>query len=338
MKNLSAPYTQLARGFASNADIQDMDHNTHDFIGKRLLGYTEKHDDERLIYTALTTGNTAVGDHNVQDLNISLLRMSALGAASLTIPGPKMIRQFSELGIDDSIFTCSDGSFNDDTDADDYDCMQETKPQPQWADNWIEDSDRRKIYDDWSSLIALKTTEAVFEGDYEIIPYANDARPRIYISNDELAASELKDVVILCNFSPVELTVVGDFPYTGTWYDLMDTSGNSTISVPFTNRLVGLQPGQFKIYGNQPRETLSNESFNISNLKITPNPVTSTFSINKAVENVKIIDITGKLIKEFNGDFESNRAFDISQLPQSIYVLQVFSTDGRQESTKLVKL
>ncbi len=338
MKNLTDSYAQLARGYASNASIADMDHEAHNFLGKRLLGYSEGYDDERLMYECLTTGNTAIPDHNVQNLDIALSRMSAIAAASIAIPGPRIIRQFSDLGIEDSVYTCSDGSYNDDSDTDDYDCMQETKPQPQWTNDWLNDTDRQKIYEDLSRLIELKTTEAVFDGEYDIIPYANDARPRIYISNNALSPSELKDVIIFCNFSPVELTVNGNFPYTGTWYDLMDESGNSTISVPVTSRLIGLQPGQFKIYGNQPRETLSNTEFEASTLKIAPNPVNSSFTINRAVTNVKIVDITGKLVKEFNGDFESNKSYDISQLPQSMYIVQISSANGQQESTKLVKL
>jgi len=326
------PYNQLSMGYASNASILSIGHESRGFDGKRLLGYAESHDEERLMYKNLEFGNNSVGDHNVRELDIALSRMPAIGAALLTVPGPKMIWHFGALGMENSIFTCQDGSVNN------PDCKLDTKPQPQWVENWLGDTDRNQIYQAWSRLIELKINEDVFEGDYSISPYTNDARPRIYIWDDNLPSTELKNVVVLCNFNTITQTINPDFPYTGTWYDLMDPSGESTLNVTNTSTLIGLQPGQFKIYGNQPSTTLNTPDFEVKDVSIIPNPVTSTFKINAPVSNLKIIDITGKLIKEFDGNFKSNVAFDISKLPQSMYIIQITSSNGQTQTTKLVKL
>ena len=45
------------------------------------------------MYKALQFGNDWDG-YNIQELNTALSRMSAIGAMSLTIPGPKMIWHF----------------------------------------------------------------------------------------------------------------------------------------------------------------------------------------------------------------------------------------------------
>jgi hypothetical protein len=153
-----------------------------------------------------------------------------------------------------------------------------------------------------------------------------------------LPSNTLKNVVVFCNFTTVEQTITPDFPYTGVWYNLMDPTGNSTLNVSNTTTLIGLQAGQFKIYGNQPGGALSTPEFLKEDFTIIPNPVTSSFKINKAVTNIKVIDITGKLIKEFVGDFGSNITFDISKLPQSMDIIQVTNSSGQQETTKLVKL
>ena len=58
---------------------------------------------------------------------------------SLTIPGPKMIWHFSDLGMENSLFTCSDGTVNE------PDCKLDTKPQPQWDDNWLENVNRERF-------------------------------------------------------------------------------------------------------------------------------------------------------------------------------------------------
>jgi hypothetical protein len=71
------------------------------------MGYVESHDEERLMYKNIQYGNSANALHNVKTLNTALSRMSAIGAVSLLVPGPKMIWHFGELGWESSIFTCN---------------------------------------------------------------------------------------------------------------------------------------------------------------------------------------------------------------------------------------
>lgn len=67
-----------------------------------------------------------------------------------------MIWHFSEMGMDNSLFTCKDGTIKG------KDCKLETKPQPQWDSEWSEISLRREIYNNWKKLIYLKINEPVF--------------------------------------------------------------------------------------------------------------------------------------------------------------------------------
>jgi hypothetical protein len=90
---------------------------------------------------------------------------------------------------------------------------------------------------------------------------------RIYIWDDTL--SGLKNVVILANFDVTTQYVIADFPYVGTWYDLIN---NSTLSVSNTNQSVTLAPGEFKIFGNQ-QGTLSNHRLELLKLSLRQNPV-----------------------------------------------------------------
>ena len=113
-------------GYGSDSNFSAIGHESRGFDGKRLLGYFESHDEERIMYKALQFGNNWDG-YNIQELNTALSRMSAIGAMSLTIPGPKMIWHFSDLGMENSLFTCYDGSVNE------PDCKLDTKPQPQWV-------------------------------------------------------------------------------------------------------------------------------------------------------------------------------------------------------------
>lgn len=323
-------YNQLTMGYASNTNFNRMGHESRGFTEARLVGYAESHDEERLMYRNVTYGNTGVGG----DLNTSLGRMSALGAVTLTIPGPKMIWHFGDLGMENSIYTCNDGSVNDESGTD-GNCKLDTKPQPQWVNNWLNDANRSQIYNDWSRLNNLKINEAVFEGNYSID--SGDLTPRIFIWDDALPSTVLKNVVILANFETTAQNIVPDFPYTGTWYDLMDDTGSTTINVTNTTETINIQPGQFKIYGNQA-STLSVDDLTLETITIYPNPVNSLFSINASINKLNIYDITGKLVKTYKGNFEKGDSFDISNLKQGIYLIETQNNQGQKYNSKLVKL
>ena len=266
---MTNPYNQLSMGFSSDANIERMRPESRGFNGKRLVGYTESHDEERLMYRNLQYGNSSNSNHNIKNLNTALSRMSAIGAVSLLIPGPKMIWHFGELGMQQSLNTCQDGSVGD--------CKLDTKPQPQWEENWLNIAQRRQIYDDWSKINDLKINNDVFKANSAISPHNNNnLLQRIYIWDDNLPNTSLKNVVILANFDVTTQNFITDFPYTGVWYNLMD---NTTFQVNNTNQQISLNPGEFKIFGNQDA-VLSKSKYNlITGLQLTQNPVNDLIQI-----------------------------------------------------------
>ena len=265
-------YNELTMGQNGNKDISRMGHESRGFQEPRLLGYPESHDEERLMFKNLQFGKTSNSSHNVQDLNVALSRMSALGAVSLLIPGPKMIWHFGDLGMDNSIFTCSNGNVNL-PGGSDADCKLDTKPQPQWSENWLSDAIRSQIYEDWSKMHKLKTEEPVFEGDYAITSTSNSFTPRIDIFDTSIPSNQLKNVIVLANFDVFPQTVNTNFPagVTNTWYELMDPTGNTTY--PNSQNTITLQPGQFLILGNEPSNVLSIEDQDKNSFTLYPNPL-----------------------------------------------------------------
>ncbi|WP_323026680.1 alpha-amylase family glycosyl hydrolase [Gelidibacter japonicus] len=328
--NMNYAYNELTMGYTS--DISGIGHKSRpQFQGPRVIGYAESHDEERLMYKNLMYGNSTNSSHDVKDLNTALSRMSALGAVTLTVPGPKMIWHFGDLGMENSIFTCNDGSVNDPS-GNDGDCKLDTKPQPQWTGNWLADTNRNKIYNDWARMIQLKTNEPVFKGDY--IMTTDNLTPSIEIFDSALSDSDLNKVIVLANFDVISQTMNTTIPTGQTWYDLMDATGNTT----YSGATVTIAAGQFRIFGNKA-STLSTDSFeSVSGFTIYPNPVNHTFKVNNEVNMLDVFDLTGKRIKSFKGDFTQADSFDISDLNQSIYLIKVENKNGQVLTSKLIKL
>lgn len=326
---MTDPYNELTMGQNGNKNISGIGHNSRPlFNGPRVIGYPESHDEERLMYKNITFGETSNASHNVQNLNVALTRMSALAATSVMVPGPKMIWHFGELGMENSIFTCTDGSFNNDG------CKLDTKPQPQWANNWVSDVLRSQIYNDWSRLHALKINEPVFEGDYTLT--SGDFLPRIVVSDLSLPSTDLREVVILANFDVTSQSVATNFPSAGTWYDLMDDTGSTTIES--TTSSISIAPGQFRIFGNQPAQSLSIDDDVFSKIRLFPNPVETTFGVNTVITELTVYDLNGKVVKAFEGYFDPNYSFDISKLQTGVYIINMANAEGQSVTSKLVKL
>jgi len=329
---MTDPYNQLSMGYASDSNISKMSSANRGFAANRLIGYAESHDEERLMYKNTQYGASS-GTYNVKTLNTALSRMSAIGAVSLLVPGPKMIWHFGELGWESSIFTCNDNSVNTNFDAISGDCKLDTKPQPQWVNNWLGNSSRNEIYNDWAKMITLKTVEPVFLGT-SIIPNSNSLTVNVKITNASLTSAQLKDVLILANFDVTAQNVATGFPYPGTWYNLMD---NTTIIVTDVNAPINLPPGDYKIYGNKTAN-LAIEDFEKGNtISLYPNPVSDYFTLNSAFKKVLIYSVSGQVVKSFNSNNNAAFQFGVSELQTGLYLVKASDENDKTQVMKFIK-
>jgi 1,4-alpha-glucan branching enzyme len=317
-------FNQLSMGWSQNSSISWVGHKSRSsFQGMRLLGYAESHDEERLLYNNSINGNASSG-YDTKDLNTSLERMNAIGAVLLSVPGPKMIWHFSELGMNQSLFTCNNGTVGD--------CKLDTKPQPQWSENWPENSNRAKIYNNWSRLIELKTNFEVFKGDYDI-NQSDPLLPRIAVWNNALGANDLKNVIVIANFELSAQTINPFFTSTGVWYDLMDSSGETTL--PGTTSSITLQPGTFRIFGDQ-NATLGASFNELKNaIKMYPNPSSDQITFNHDISHLNILDLSGKLVLK-KTNLTKLKPVNIADLKIGIYIVTI-ENNNTSQSIKLIK-
>lgn len=327
------PYNQNTMGFAANSNFNRVKYSAHGFTERRAMSYGESHDEERIMYKNINFG--APGANTLAE---ALQRQKSYGAVFLTVPGPKMIWQFAELGFDKSIFMCTNGTVNTDTDATPGDCKLDPKPSA-FGLNYDTDAARKSVYDTWAKILEIRLSSQVFNTKTFNVESGN-LMPRIFIWNDA-STEPLKNVVILANFTTSSQSIVPDFPYTGNWVNLMD---NSAVPVASTTAPITIEAGGFRIFGNAPALATS-ETGNVKNavsLVITQNPVTNGTAnlryTNADNGTLAIYDLSGKLVKSVktaksNGD----EAVSINGLKSGMYLIQLKSDKGVAVTKMVVK-
>ena len=325
--NQNGSYNQNTMGYKENSNYDRMDHEFHGFTNMHGVGYGESHDEERLMFKNLAYG-AVNGSYNVTNLNTSLERMKTFGATFFTIPGPKMIWQFGELGYEFSINRCPDGSINNN-------CRTDEKPVA-FTLGYDTNTNRKAIYDTWAQIINIRNAHPVFKSKTYTVEsnnLTNDPNgliTRIYI-NDPLLTAGVKNVVVLANYDTSAKNVVPYFPFTGQWQNLMD---NTVFNVTSTTAPITLQPGEFRIFGN-PFTTLSTVEENLDkrlSLQIADNPVKNGLAkliYHKAKNGeITIYDTSGKKVDSFKLKNEDG-AYELrTNYPAGTYLVHLKTDNG----------
>jgi 1,4-alpha-glucan branching enzyme len=227
--NMNFAYNSAMNGFA-NTDLNWALSASHGFNENNLVPYMESHDEERLMVRAETEGQ-ANGEYDIKDKETALERMKLVSAFFYTLPGPKMLWQFGELGYDVSI---------------NYQGRTGNKPLP-WGEedglHYDQDPAKIKLYKATAAIIHLVNdySEVFEQGDFSWSPSGQFRR--INVSHPEM------DVTIVGNFGVVDGSMQAGFQHTGIWYDFF--SGKS-FEVTSTSASVALTAGEFHIYVDHP--------------------------------------------------------------------------------------
>ena len=325
--NQTGSYNQNTMGYSQNSNFDRMDHELHGFTNMHGVGYGESHDEERLMFKNLAYG-AVNGAYNVTNLNTALERMKTFGATFFTIPGPKMIWQFGELGYEFSINRCPDGSINNN-------CRTDEKPVA-FTLGYDTNTNRKAVYNTWAQIINIRNAHPVFKSKTYTVEsnnLTNDPNgliTRIYI-NDPLLTAGVKNVVVLANYDTSAKNVVPYFPFTGQWQNLMD---NTAFNVTSTTAPITLQPGEFRIFGN-PFTTLSTNEENLDkrlSLQIADNPVKNGLAkliYHKAKNGeIAIYDMSGKKMDSFKLKNEDGTYELRTNYPAGTYLVHLKTDNG----------
>ncbi len=280
-----------------------------------LVTYMESHDEERLMYKNLQFGNSS-GAYSIKDIATALERQKLAAAFFFTLPGPKMIWQFGELGYDYSI---------------DHNGRVGEKPI-RW--DYFSDSDRKELYNMYSQLINVRNNNEVFrspETSVELSLNNSNGLKRIGLSHSSMS------VIIIGNFGVETQSINPNFYYSATWYD--DINSDS-LDVNDTQLLIELKPGEFKIFSNKHLLVVEDESNEDSSIPIEfalsqnyPNPFNPVTTIEYTVPStemnrsqpvqLKVYNVLGNeiatLVDEIKPSGEFEIKFDGSSFSNGIY-------------------
>lgn len=334
--NMHGAYKEVALGYAAGTgtSLNGISYKDRGWAQPHLVGYMESHDEERIAVECLSFGNN-VGGNNVKTLPVALKRMEMLTNLLYTVPGPKMLWQFGELGYDFSINYCENGTVNPN-------CRVGNKPI-RW--DYYQNASRRRLYDVTAALLHLRHSYDAFEStNFQLGIGAGRVR------TVRLIGSNLK-VYVMANTELTPQTVTANFPNTGTWYEYY--SGR-TLDVTATNLSVSLQPGEFRLYTDRfvpVPAGLSTPTAEVTGafteLNAFPNPVEERvlvqFSLLKAADvQLEVRDLAGVLIyaealgRRPAGDQMEEIASD--QWSPGCYVLLVRDAEGGRALRKLIKM
>ncbi len=172
--NMNYAYNQATMGFADGSDISNLYHGNRNWTVPHVVGYMESHDEERLMYKNEQFGNTS-GSYSTKDVATGLDRIKAAELLFYTVPGPKMLWQFGELGYDKSINTCTDGTTISN------DCRVAAKPVL-WS--YYEDANRKALHDFPANLLALRNQYSVFTAGTATLPASTSLGKQMFIKNN----------------------------------------------------------------------------------------------------------------------------------------------------------
>jgi len=238
--NLNGPYSEASMGWNNSSDFSWVSYLNRGWTVPSNVSYMESHDEERMMFRNLNYGN-ASGDYDVQELSTALDRVELAGAFFFTVPGPKMIWQFGELGYDYSI---------------DYNGRIGNKPI-RW--DYYDNSDRKDVYDTWSALNLLTVEEPIFEtSDFSLDVGSSTGLKTIHLTNVSAGADEIGYVTIIGNFGVEEQEIDPQFQETGVWYEFL--ANNLKHVVVNVNEPMVLAPGEYRIFGNNPSSLFPNDN------------------------------------------------------------------------------
>ncbi len=337
--NMNGAYNEATMGYneGNKSNFFGVLSESRSFQKRHLVGYMESHDEQWLMFKNRSFGNSS-GAYDVKDLSTAVSRQKVAGAFFFTLPGPKMIWQFAEVGYGygDNGEQCLKPGDGSDGVCPSFAPGRTDQKAIRW-DYWNnpDTEERIKLYKTWSALINLRRSSGAFTNpDIFSHDLTGDTKWVKMVHSDS-------DVAIIGNFGVTTNSMEFTFPSTGNWFDFFTGEsfdvGDGTITYD-------LGPGEFKVFTTKEFETpeegitVENERENVSGAPSSfqlyqnyPNPFNPstniTFDVAKSGPvTLEVYDIVGRKVAELVNEVKSvgnyTVTFDASFLSSGMYLVR----------------
>ena len=198
-RNVNYAYGQAAQGTKNDSGFGGLWIGSNGMKFGAYVGFMESHDEERNAYRQKTYGQAGVKGN----LEMMMRRLELNAAFFLTVPGPKMIWQFGELGYDVSI---EDGG-------------RTGRKAPKWE--YLDVPERKALYDTYCGLIKFRRDNPEFFDSTASFSWkvgTNDWDEGRFIT----CTAGNRSFVVVGNFTSEERTFTVEMPSAATWTDHFD--------------------------------------------------------------------------------------------------------------------
>ena len=198
-RNVNYAYGQAAQGTKNDSGFGGLWTGSNGMKFGAYVGFMESHDEERNAYRQKTYGQAGVKGN----LEMMMRRLELNAAFFLTVPGPKMIWQFGELGYDISI---EDGG-------------RTGRKAPKWE--YLDVPERKALYDTYCGLIKFRRDNPEFFDSTASFSWkvgTNDWDEGRFIT----CTAGNRSFVVVGNFTSEERTFTVEMPSAATWTDHFD--------------------------------------------------------------------------------------------------------------------
>lgn len=218
-RNLNNAYCQAAMGMSSESSFAGLWTGSSMPFGS-YVGYMESHDEERTAFKSKTYGVNAVKN----SLDAMMKREELMAAFFFTVPGPKMLWQFEELGYDISI---------------DENGRTGRKPL-HW--DYLDVPSRKAVYDTYSALLKFRNDNPrFFDADASFEWSVSGWNTGRWIT----CTVDGKSFAVIGNFTIAATDITVKLPSSGEWKEY-DAFGDRTYTADADCKLaVSLEPGEF---------------------------------------------------------------------------------------------
>ncbi len=273
--NGNAAYTEVSMGYSYDLSWFS-NYKSRGWSNPRLVSYMESHDEERMMYKNINFGNIN-GSYNIKQTATGLKRCEMAAVLFFSVPGPKMVWQFGELGYDVGINTNG-----------------RTGEKPiRW--NYLADADRQRLNTVYATMMNLRNKYPIFQTIYNNFDLGSTVKKGWLQYYDHY-------VHVIANTDVKSVNTTYDFQDTGKWYEVF---GGDSMRVTNKNMPITLAAGAYRLFTNKRMELqikaqVSNStgiSESLDAVVVFPNPATDQLFVGaKKMDFLEVTDALGRQV------------------------------------------